>query len=205
MKDNEKQKEKKNEYCVKMLDDEKRRYENEKERKRIEEEELKLQEEFSNRLGLDVTESKKIFGFIKRYVLIGFITGAPGIALTFLFDKMQENQMIKNLYNKNIEAVSNPNNRELAKEYEILKQKFNKVYDIEKIEKLLQTSDEIERLKNYKKLREKLNEQIKKCRESYVSNLDRYIENQIIQETKEIVNEDSMEEELQIEQKVNLK
>lgn len=205
MKDKEKKKENEKEYCEKMLEDEKKRQEREEERKKIEQEELKIQEDFSNRLGLDVAESKKLFGFIKRYVLIGIVTGAPGIALTFLFDKMQENQMIKNLYNKNIEAVSNPNNRELAKEYEVLKQKFNKVYDIEKIEKLLQTSDEIERLKNDRKLREKLNEEIKKCRESYVSNLDKYIENQIIQETKEIVNEDSMEEELQIEQKVNLK
>lgn len=205
MEDKEKKKENEKEYCEKMLEDEKKRQEREEERKKIEQEELKIQEDFSNRLGLDVAESKKLFGFIKRYVLIGIVTGAPGIALTFLFDKMQENQMIKNLYNKNIEAVSNPNNRELAKEYEVLKQKFNKVYDIEKIEKLLQTSDEIERLKNDRKLREKLNEEIKKCRESYVSNLDKYIENQIIQETKEIVNEDSMEEELQIEQKVNLK
>ena len=42
------------------------------------------------------------------------------------------------------------------------------------------------------------------CSENEMIALNK-LENQIIQETKEIVNEDSMEEELQIEQKVNLK
>lgn len=75
-----------------------------------------------------------MIGFIKRYVLIGIVTGVPGIALTYLWDKWQENKMVKDLYNKNISLVTNPNNRELAKEYEILRRKFYKAYDIDKIE-----------------------------------------------------------------------
>ena len=62
--------------------------------------------------------------------------------------KWQENKIIKVLYEKNIRSVANPNNRELAKEYEILRRKFYKAYDIDKIEKLLMASNEIEKLKN---------------------------------------------------------
>ncbi len=72
-----------------------------------------------------------MIGFIKRYVLIGIVTGVPGIGLTYLWDKWQENKMAKDLYNKNLETVSNPNNRELAKEYEMFRKKFYKAYDFD--------------------------------------------------------------------------
>ena len=71
------------------------------------------------------------------------------------------------LYDKNIEKVANPNNKELAKEYEILRRKFYKAYDIDKIERLVDTSEEIKQLKNDKKLLEKLNEEIKKYSNEY--------------------------------------
>lgn len=182
------------EYCEQMADSEEKRLEAEKQRKKLKEEEQKIQESFSNKLGTDIAQSKRIFGFIKRYVLIGIVTGVPGIALTYLWDKWQENKMVKDLYNKNIETVANPNNKDLAKEYEILRQKFYKAYDIDKIERLVKTSEEIEKLKNDNNLVKKLNEEIKKCRTIYEKNLDNYIENQILSETKEIIEETTITE-----------
>lgn len=177
---------------IKLNED--KRLENEKERKRLQEEEERIQQNFSNKLGLDIAQSKKMIGFIKRYVLIGIVTGVPGIALTYLWDKWQENKMVKDLYNKNLETLVNPNNRELAKEYEMLRKKFYKAYDIDKIEKLIMASEELEKLKNDRKSLETLNEEIKKCREEYEKNLDNLIENQIIEERKEVVEETTITE-----------
>ena len=152
---------KEKEYMEEMKTNEEKRLENEKQRKKLREEEEKLQQNFSNKLGSDVAQSKKLFGFLKRYVLIGIVTGVPGIALTYLWDKWQENKMVKDLYEKNIELVANPNNKDLAKEYELLRRKFYKAYDIDKIERLVKTSEDIEKLKNDNKLLEKLNEEKK--------------------------------------------
>lgn len=186
--------EKDKEYFNQMSTEEEKRLEGEKQRKKLKEEEEKIQQSFANKLGTDVAQSKKLFGFIKRYVLIGIVTGIPGIGLTYLWDKWQENKMVKDLYNKNIETVTNPNNKDLAKEYELLRRKFNKAYDIDKIERLLKTSEEIEKLKNDNKALEKLNEEIKKCREAYEKNLDNYIENQILSEKEEVTEETTIEE-----------
>ena len=201
--ENEKiKKEKEQKYFEEQKNIEDKTKENEKLRKKLKEEEEKIQTSFSNKVGTDIAHSKKLIGFIKRYVLIGMVTGVPGIALTYLWDKWQENKMVKDLYEKNIQSVTNPNNRDLAKEYEILRRKFYKAYDIDKIEKLLMASEEIEKLKNDKKSIQKLTEEIKKCRETYTKNLDNYIENQIISEQQEIVEEttvvEEMEEELEI-------
>ena len=79
-------------------------------------------------------------------------------------------------------------------------------YYIDKIEKLLMTSDEIEKLKNDNKEIQKLTEEIKNARETYTKNLGNYIENQIIAEQKqeaeneEVVEEES-EEELELKEK----
>lgn len=186
---------KEKEYMEEMKTNEEKRLENEKQRKKLREEEEKLQQNFSNKLGSDVAQSKKIFGFLKRYVLIGIVTGVPGIALTYLWDKWQENKMVKDLYEKNIELVANPNNKDLAKEYEFLRRKFYKAYDIDKIERLVKTSEDIEKLKNDNKLLEKLNEEIRKCREEYEKNLGNYIENQIVSEIHEETEETTVVEE----------
>ncbi|MBP3501961.1 MAG: hypothetical protein J6K42_00550 [Clostridia bacterium] len=198
-------------YFEEQKDIEEKTKENEKMRKKLKDEEEKIQLSFLNKVGTDIAHSKKLIGFIKRYVLIGIVTGVPGIALTYLWDKWQENKMVKDLYKKNIQAVVNPNNRELAKEYEILRRKFYKAYDIDKIEKLLMASDEIEKLKNDNKSIQKLTEEIRKARETYTKNLDNYIENQIIAEQKEeleetaVVEEDT-EEELELtEEKISMK
>ena len=130
------------------------------------------------------------------------MTGIPGIALTYLWDKWQESKIVKNLYRKNIETVTNPNDRELAKEYELLRRKFCKTYDIDKIEKLIRTSKEIDKLKNDSKELEKLSTEIKECREQYEKNLGNYIENQIVdekdKEITEIEETEEDEEELEI-------
>ena len=181
---------------------EKRLEELQKERnEKLKDDEEKIQANFSDKLGMNISQSKKLLGFIKRYVLIGIVTGVPGIALSYLWDKWQENKMLKDLYDKNIEKVANPNNKELAKEYEILRRKFYKAYDIDKIERLVDTSEEIKQLKNDKKMLEKLNEEIKKYSNEYEKNLDIYIENQIISETKQTEKVTEDEEELEIRRK----
>lgn len=184
-----------------MMTNEQKRLQSEKERKKLKDEEKKIQANFSDKLGMNISQSKKLLGFIKRYVLIGIVTGVPGIALSYLWDKWQENKMLKDLYDKNIEKVANPNNKELAKEYEILRRKFYKAYDIDKIERLVDTSEEIKQLKNDKKMLEKLNEEIKKYSNEYEKNLDIYIENQIISETKQTEKVTEDEEELEIRRK----
>lgn len=196
---------KEKEYMEEMKTNEEKRLENEKQRKKLREEEEKLQQNFSNKLGLDVAQSKKLWGFLKRYVLIGIVTGVPGIALTYLWDKWQENKMVKDLYDKNIESVANPNNKDLAKEYELLRRKFNKAYDIDKIEKLIRTSEDIEKLKNDNKLLEKLNTEIKKCREEYEKNLGNYIENQIVSEIHEETEETTVIEETEEEEEPEIR
>ena len=184
-----------------MMTNEQKRLQSEKERKKLKDEEETIQADFSDKLGMNISQSKKLLGFIKRYVLIGIVTGVPGIALSYLWDKWQENKMLKDLYDKNIEKVANPNNKELAKEYEILRRKFYKAYDIDKIERLVDTSEEIKQLKNDKKMLEKLNEEIKKYSNEYEKNLDIYIENQIISETKQTEKVTEDEEELEIRRK----
>ena len=185
-------------YFEEQKDIEKKTKENEVRRKKIKDEEEKLQLDFSNKVGTDIVRSKKLIGFIKRYVLIGIVTGVPGIAITYLWDKWQENKMDKELYQKNIEAVVNPSNRELAREYELLRKKFYKAYDIDKIEKLLMTSNELEKLKDDNKSIQKLTEEIRKAREIYTKNLDNYIEDQIIAEQKDVI--EKTEEEIEIGQ-----
>lgn len=196
---------KEKEYVEEMKTNEEKRLENEKQRKKLREEEEKLQQNFSNKLGSDVAQSKKLFGFLKRYVLIGIVTGIPGIALTYLWDKWQENKMVKDLYEKNIESVANPNNKDLAKEYELLRRKFYKAYDIDKIERLVKTSEDIEKLKNDNKLLEKLNEEIRKCRQEYEKNLGSYIENQIVSEIHEETEETTVVEETEEEEEPEIR
>lgn len=196
---------KEKEYMEEMKTNEEKRLETERQRKKLKEEEEKLQQNFSNKLGLDVAQSKKLWGFLKRYVLIGIVTGVPGIALTYLWDKWQENKMVKDLYDKNIESVANPNNKDLAKEYELLRRKFNKAYDIDRIEKLIRTSEDIEKLKNDNKLLEKLNTEIKKCREEYEKNLGNYIENQIVSEIHEETEETTVIEETEEEEEPEIR
>lgn len=187
-------------YFEEQKDIEEKTKENEKMRKKLKDEEEKIQLNFSDKIGTNIADNRKVVGFIKRYILIGMVTGVPGIAITYLWDKWQENKMVKDLYEKNIRSITNPNNRELAKEYETLRKKFYKAYDIDKIENLLMASDEIEKLKKDNKSIQKLTEEIKKAREQYEKNLGLYIENQIIARNKENeeLNDNEEAEELEL-------
>ena len=66
-----------------MMTNEQKRLQSEKERKKLKDEEGKIQANFSDKLGMNISQSKKLLGFIKRYVLIGIVTGVPGIALSY--------------------------------------------------------------------------------------------------------------------------
>ena len=189
--------EKDKKYFEVQKDIEEKTKENEKMRKKLKDEDEKIQLNFSDKVESNIANNRKVVGFIKRYILIGMVTGVPGIAITYLWDKWQENKMVKELYEKNIKSITNPNNRELAKEYETFRKKFYKAYDIDKIENLLMASDEIEKLKKDNKSIQKLTEEIKKAREQYEKNLGLYIENQIIARNKaneEIADTEEIEE-----------
>ena len=189
--------EKDKKYFEEQKDIEEKTKENEKMRKKLKDEDEKIQLNFSDKVESNIANNRKVVGFIKRYILIGMVTGVPGIAITYLWDKWQENKMVKELYEKNIKSITNPNNRELAKEYETFRKKFYKAYDIDKIENLLMASDEIEKLKKDNKSIQKLTEEIKKAREQYEKNLGLYIENQIIARNKaneEIADTEEIEE-----------
>lgn len=51
-----------------MMTNEQKRLQSEKERKKLKDEEEKIQANFSDKLGMNISQSKKLLGFIKRYV-----------------------------------------------------------------------------------------------------------------------------------------
>ena len=185
----------------KMNENEKLRFQKEKEREEIQAEDDLLQVEFQDILKDSVLENKKILGYIKRYVLIGMITGVPGIAIAYLVDVWQENKMVKELYRKNIEAIANSDNKQLYKEYEIMQKKFNRVYKIDKIEEFIKTSKEVDKLKNDNKLVKKLSDEIENYREEYEKSLKYYFENRIKTEKQEKL-EKTAEDEEELEQEL---
>lgn len=183
----------------KMNENEKLRFQKEKERKEIQAEDDLLQNEFQDILKDSVLENKKLLGYIKRYVLIGMITGVPGIAIAYLVDVWQENKMVKELYRKNIEAIANSDNKQLYKEYEIMQKKFNRVYKIDKIEEFIKSSREVEKLKSDNKAIKKLSDEIENYREEYEKSLKYYFENRIKTEKQEKLEKNAEDEELEQE------
>jgi len=170
-------------------------------KKKLEEEERRLEEDFSNQIQGSVSENKKLFGYIKRYVLIGLVTGVPGIAITYLFDKWEENKMVKDLYEAHIDMIQNPNNIELERIYQKKKLEFSRVYNIEKIEKLIKESDIISRIKSDRNELIKLRNEIEKAREVVNQKIDEAMEEEArLQEENEreqIAYEEEIEEELE--------
>ena len=185
----------------KMNENEKLRFQKEKERKEIQAEDDLLQNEFQDILKDSVLENKKLLGYIKRYVLIGMITGVPGIAIAYLVDVWQENKMVKELYRKNIEAIANSDNKQLYKEYETMQKKFNRVYKIDKIEEFIKSSREVEKLKSDNKAIKKLSDEIENYREEYEKSLKYYFENRIKTEKQEKL-EKTAEDEEELEQEL---
>lgn len=136
-------------------------------RKKLEDEERQLEESFSERIQGSVDENKKWFGYLKRYTLIGIVTGFPGIAIAYLFDKWQENSMVKDLYQAHINTIVYPDNVELQKIYQQKRNEFCRVYDIDKIEKMIKESGLIAQIKNDRNELIKLNKEIKTSEEMY--------------------------------------
>ena len=170
-------------------------------KKKLEEEERRLAEDFSNQIQGSVSENTKLFGYIKRYVLIGIVTGIPGIAITYLFDKWEENKMVKDLYEAHIDMIQNPNNVELERIYQRKKLEFSRVYNIERIEKLIKESDIIPQIKTDRNELIKLKNEIEKAREVINQKLDEAMEEEArLQEENEreqIAYEEEYEEELE--------
>lgn len=173
----------------------------EQKKKELEEEERKLQADLSNKIQGSVSENEKVYGYIKRYVLIGLVTGIPGIAIAYLFDKWQDNKMVDDLYEAHIDMIQNPNNVELERIYQKKKLEFSRVYKVEKIEKLIKDSDVVSKLIKDRKALEQLNNEVEKAREVINKKKDEAIEKEAkLQEENEreqMMYEEEMEEELE--------
>lgn len=181
--------------------------EREEKTKEIEKEERELEESFSNKVQGSVDENKKWFGYLKRYTLIGIVAGMPGIALAYLVDKWQENRMVKDLYNAHIDTIVYPDNIELQKIYQRKRNEFCRVYDIDKIEKMIKESGLITQIKNDRNELIKLNNEIKISTEMYMKAVDLAIEKAAelmeIEEQEQIKNQEEMDEEFELELKQN--
>lgn len=179
--------------------------EREDKRKKLEDEERQLEESFSQKVQGSVGESQKWFGYLKRYTLIGIVTGLPGIGLAYLLDKWQENKMVKDLYEAHINTIVYPENSELAKIYQQKRNEFCRVYDIDKIEKNIKESGLITLIKNDRNELIKLNKEIKVSREMYLRDLDLRIEREAElmeqEEEESIRNQEEMDEEFELELK----
>ena len=174
-------------------------------RKELEDEERQLEESFSKSIQGSVGENKKIFGYLKRYIIIGMVTGFPGIALAYLFDKWQENNMIKELYQAHINTIVYPNNAELQRIYQQKRNEFCRVYNIDKIEKMIKESELIANIKNDRDELIKLNKEINFSQEMYQRTVDVAIDEETkireLEEEEEIKNQEEMDQEFELELK----
>lgn len=181
--------------------------EKEEKRKKLEDEEKQLEDSFSNKVKGSVDESKKWFVYLQRYVLIGMVTGFPGIALAYIFDKWQENSMVKELYQAHINTIVYPDNIELQKIYQKKRNEFCRVYDIDKIEKNIKESGLISQIKTDRNELIKLNTEIKKSEEMYQRSIDLAIEKEAElmkeEEDEQIKTQEEMDEEFELELKQN--
>lgn len=126
----------------------------EEKRKKAEEEEKALIESFSEEIGQNIKDTEKVWGYLKRYALIGMVTGIPGIALTGLYDKWKENIMAKELKELNQKVVASQNepeiHKELAEKYQKYERQFYKVHHIEQLQNIIKKSSYISQIKSSK-------------------------------------------------------
>ncbi len=138
-------------------------------KKQAEQEEKALIENFSNEIGQSVKDTEKIWGYLKRYALIGMVTGVPGIALTCLYDKWKENVMAKELKELNQKVIASQNepelHKELAEKYQKYEREFCKVHHIDELQKNIRKSGYISQIKNSKEALLGLVDEINKYRE----------------------------------------
>lgn len=141
----------------------------EERKKQAEEEEKTLIESFSQEIGQSIKDTEKIWGYLKRYALIGMVTGVPGIALTCLYDKWKENSMAKELKELNQKMVASQNepelHNELAEKYQKYEREFCKVHHIDELQKNIKKSNYISQIKSSKEALLGLVDEINKYRE----------------------------------------
>lgn len=141
----------------------------EERKKQAEEEEKSLIEDFAQEIGQNVKDTEKVWGYLKRYALIGMVTGVPGIALTCLYDKWKENAMAKELKELNQKVIASQNepelHKELAEKYQKYEREFCKVHHIDELQKNIKKSNYVSQIKNSKEALLGLVDEIKKYRE----------------------------------------
>lgn len=161
--------EKENKEPQKQTENQKKIKELEERRKEAEEEEKILIENFSQEIGQSVKDTEKIWGYLKRYALIGMVTGVPGIALTCLYDKWKENTMAKELKELNQKVIASQNEPELHKElsekYQKYERQFCKVHHIDELQKNIRKSGYISQIKTSKEALLGLVDEINKYKE----------------------------------------
>ena len=161
--------EKENKEPQKQTENQKKIKELEERRKEAEEEEKILIENFSQEIGQSVKDTEKIWGYLKRYALIGMVTGVPGIALTCLYDKWKENTMAKELKELNQKVIASQNepelHKELAEKYQKYERQFCKVHHIDELQKNIRKSGYISQIKTSKEALLGLVDEIKKYKE----------------------------------------
>lgn len=181
----------------------------EKRQKEAQKEEESLFKNFSNEIGKDIKETEKIWGYLKRYVLIGAVTGVPGIALTCLYDKWKENAMAKELKELNQKVIASQNepelHKELAEKYQKYEREFCKVHHIDELQKNIKKSNYISQIKNNKEALLGLADEIEKYRkmdkaetEKEFEKLKQLSDEFVKQESEQIVEETVEEEEEEI-------
>ena len=141
----------------------------EERKKQAEEEEKVLIENLSQEIGQSVKDTEKIWGYLKRYALIGMVTGVPGIALTCLYDKWKENTMAKELKELNQKVIASQNepelHKELAEKYQKYERQFCRVHHIDELQKNIRKSGYISQIKTSKEALLGLVDEINKYKE----------------------------------------
>lgn len=153
----------------KQTESQKKIKELEERKKQAEEEEKVLIENFSQEIGQSVKDTEKIWGYLKRYALIGMVTGIPGIALTCLYDKWKENAMAKELKELNQKVIASQNepelHKELAEKYQKYERQFCRVHHIDELQKNIRKSGYISQIKTSKEALLGLVDEINKYKE----------------------------------------
>lgn len=153
----------------KQTESQKKIKELEERKKQAEEEEKVLIENFSQEIGQSVKDTEKIWGYLKRYALIGMVTGVPGIALTCLYDKWKENAMAKELKELNQKVIASQNepelHKELAEKYQKYERQFCRVHHIDELQKNIRKSGYISQIKTSKEALLGLVDEINKYKE----------------------------------------
>lgn len=191
-----------------QTENQKRIKELEERKKQAEKKEKDLIENFSQEIGQSIKNTEKIWGYLKRYALIGIVTGVPGIALTCLYDKWKENAMAKELKELNQKVIASQNepelHKELAEKYQKYEREFCKVHHIDELQKNIRKSGYISQIKNSKEALLGLVNEIHKYREIDKTETEKEFEklkqlsDEFIKQESEQIVEEAIEEDQEI-------